>query len=245
MRGIANRIYSIYAMVVFVGLAVFVLIAYIGISWLPEKKRLLGIFRINWVWQQTFCLLTGVRVSVENKQKKDPDTTYIFVANHSNMLDILVAGGSLIHSFRPLAKKELLNIPILGWVFRFMFLPVDRKSVQSRSRSFQRMVEKLNEGISILIFPEGTRNRTPQPLKSFYDGAFRLSAETGVAILPIVILNVRNLQPVNTFRLYPGKITFKYLDPVFPPTDASADSTKLKEMIFQQMYEELEESVTE
>ena len=244
MRGIANRVYSIYAMIVFVGLAVFVLIAYIGISWLPEKKRLLGIFRINWVWQQTFCLLTGVRVSVENKQKKDPDTTYIFVANHSNMLDILVAGGSLIHPFRPLAKKELLNIPILGWVFRFMFLPVDRKSVQSRSKSFQRMVEKLNEGISILIFPEGTRNRTPQPLKSFYDGAFRLSAETGIAILPIVILNVRNLQPVNTFRLYPGKITFKYLDPVFPKADASADSTKLKEMIFQQMYEELEKSVT-
>lgn len=242
MKGFLNRLYSMYALTVFILLAICVLLAYVSISWLPEKKRLLGIYKINWVWQKSWCLLTGVRVQVVDPHKRDPKATYIFVVNHSNMLDILVAGGSIVHPFRPLAKKELLNIPILGWVFRFMFLPVDRKSVQSRSRSFQRMVEKLKEGISILIFPEGTRNRTPEPLKSFYDGAFRLSVETGVPILPVVILNVRNLQPVNTFRLYPGKIQLKYLDPVFPSTQDSDSFPRMKEKIFTSMYTELEKS---
>lgn len=242
MKGFLNRLYSIYAMIVFVFLAIFVLIAYVCISWLPEKKRLLGIYKVNWVWQQTWCLLTGVRVQVVDPHKKDSDTTYIFVVNHSNMLDIMVAGGSIIHPFRPLGKKELLSLPVLGWIFRFMFLPIDRKSVQSRSRSFQRMVDKLNEGVSILIFPEGTRNRTPEPLKSFYDGAFRLSVETGVPLLPVVLLNVRNLQPVNTFRLYPGKIQLKYLDPVYPSPGETDNSSQLKEQIFESMYAELEKS---
>ncbi|MEM6632888.1 MAG: lysophospholipid acyltransferase family protein [Bacteroidota bacterium] len=240
IKNIGNAIYSVYSLVVFFSLAVIALFLYLFIAWLPERKRLVAIFRINSVWQATWCLLTGVRVKVLNPEGRDPSATYVFVANHSNMLDILIAGGSIIHPYRPLAKKELFYIPIMGWVLRFMCLGVDRKSIQNRRRSFQNMIKKLEKGVSILIFPEGTRNRTSEPLKSFYDGAFRLSIETGFPILPIVFLNARSLQPVDTIRLYPGKIFVKYLDPIDPVKEQIAETKALKELAFSRMYAELE-----
>ena len=241
IKNIANAIYSVYSLLVFFSLAVVALILYVFIAWLPERKRLVAIFRINRVWQATWCLLSGVRVKVLNPEGRDPSCTYVFVANHSNMLDILIAGGSIIHPYRPLAKKELFYIPIMGWVLRFMCLGVDRKNMQSRRNSFKKMVKKLEKGVSILIFPEGTRNRTDEPLKSFYDGAFRLSIETGFPILPIVFLNARSLQPVDTIRLYPGKIFVKYLDPIHPSEAQITDAKELKEWVFSRMYAELEE----
>ena len=240
IKNIGNTIYSVYSLVVFFSLAVVALIFYLLISWLPERQRLVAIFRINSVWQAIWCILSGVRVKVLNPEGRDPSATYIFVANHSNMLDILIAGGSIIHPYRPLAKKELFYIPIMGWVLRFMCLGVDRKHMQSRRKSFQEMVKKLKKGISILIFPEGTRNRTDKPLKPFYDGAFKLSIETGFPVLPIVFLNARSLQPVDTIRLYPGKIFVKYLEPVYPAEDQLMNAKVLKELVFSRMYAELQ-----
>jgi len=237
IKRLGNTLYSVYSLTIFFLLAAIVLVFYGLISWMPERKRLLWIYRINYVWQQTWCLLTGVRITVSGSEKCDPDTAYVLVLNHSNMLDILVAGGSIIHPFKPLAKKELFRIPIMGWIFRAMCLGVDRKSVHSRTQSFQRMVGTLQKGISVMIFPEGTRNRTDQPLKSFYNGAFRLAVETQHPILPILLLNVKSLQPVDTIRLYPGRVLLKYLDPIDPQ---GYDLDTLKNEVFQRMYQEIQ-----
>lgn len=92
---------------------------------------------------------------------------------------------------------------------------IDRSSAESRKKGVETLKKLMDdEGISPLIFPEGTRNRTSKPLKEFYDGAFRIAIETQVPIIPVVLLNVDKISPQKTFLLSPGKLYSKFLKPI-------------------------------
>ena len=80
-------------------------------------------------------------------------------------------------SLRPLGKKELLNIPVFGWILRSVAVLVDRSNPESRRKSVERLNKIFKRGISVIIFPEGTTNKTDKPLTPFYDGAFRIAIE--------------------------------------------------------------------
>ena len=98
-----------------------------------------------------------------------------------------------------------------------MFVMVDRSSNESRIKSMERMKEVLKRGISILIFPEGTQNRSGKPLQPFYDGAFRIAIETQRPLLPMVIIGAGKLMPPRKAFVKPGKINIKIL-PEIPTT---------------------------
>lgn len=93
--------------------------------------------------------------------------------------------------FRTLAKRELLKVPIMGFIFKTSGIMVDRSSPESRKASFQRMVEAVTLGESLMIYPEGTQNRTNEQMQPFFDGAFKLAVATQVPILPVVTINTR------------------------------------------------------
>src|SRR5690606_10469658 len=114
--------------------------------------------------------------------------TYIYVSNHTSFLDIPGLTMLLPGQFRPLAKKELLKIPVFGWIAQSAAIIVDRSSPESRKKSIDRLKNFLNAGISILIFAEGTQNRTANILQPFKDGAFRIAVDTQHPVLPIVVL---------------------------------------------------------
>ncbi|RMG75802.1 MAG: 1-acyl-sn-glycerol-3-phosphate acyltransferase, partial [Bacteroidetes bacterium] len=173
------------------------------------------------LWIRSWSLLTGIRFRVEGKEHLQPEQAYVIVPNHSNLLDIPLTGSRIHHPWKCLVKQEILNVPAVGWIIHNIAIPVDRSSKRSRQRSLIAMVRELQKGISILIFPEGTRNRTPQPLKSFYSGAFIIAIKAQKPILPVVITGIRKLQPVDTLLLYPGKVTMTYLEPI--PTEGLTD----------------------
>ena len=108
--------------------------------------------------------------------------------------------------FRPLAKKELLKIPIFGWIASSAAIIVDRSSPESRKRSIEKLKGFLTHQISILIFAEGTQNRTREALQPFKDGAFRIAVDTQQPILPIVVMGAGPLMPPGTIDLKPGVI---------------------------------------
>jgi 1-acyl-sn-glycerol-3-phosphate acyltransferase len=93
------------------------------------------------------------------------------------------------------------------------------------------MVEWMKNGLSLLVFPEGTRNRTPEPTKEFYDGAFKAAIAAGADIAPFVLINIRDLQPVDSSLVMPGKITMRFLDPVTTKGLTEADAPALKEKV--------------
>lgn len=232
-----RALYSFYALAVFFITLIPVLILYLLIAWMPHNKRLRTVYVINFVWIKVWGLLTGIIIRIRGSEHKDPKQTYVFMSNHCNLLDIPMTGSHIQHPFMPLIKKQLLNIPGLGQLFAMTSLPVDRTSQESRQRSFRRMVNAIETHTSILIFPEGTRNRTGKPLKDFYDGGFRLALHTQVPIIPVILLNIRDLQPVDTFWLSPGMMTLQYLPAVPTKGLTDADLPALKEQVHSAMYD--------
>lgn len=129
---------------------------------------------------------------------------------------------------KTIAKVELSRIPIFGLFYKRGSILVNRKSKTSRADSFKKMKEVLKLNMHMCIYPEGTRNKTDQPISDFKDGAFRLATETGVSIIPAVIFNTKNITPPNKgIFLWPGKIQIHFLPEI--PVQQHDDYQLLKE----------------
>ena len=107
---------------------------------------------------------------------------------------------------KPLAKKELLKIPVFGWIATSACVIVDRSSGESRKKSMAKLKKILADGISILLFAEGTQNRSKDLLQPFKDGAFRIAIDMQQPILPLVVVGAGPLMPPGTIDLKPGRI---------------------------------------
>jgi 1-acyl-sn-glycerol-3-phosphate acyltransferase len=237
MKKILSIPYSIYVAVSFFLVLCILLVLFTPLLLIRnDRKRMRIIFWLNklFIWK-IWTNIAFLPVKVEGREKIKEDAVYVFVPNHSNMLDIVYTSSCIDQYYKPLVKKELLSFPVLGLLLRMVSLPVDRQSAESRKSSTQKMIEWLKSGIGLLIFPEGTRNRTPDPVKELYDGAFRVAIEAQASIAPIALINLRGLQPVDSIWFYPGKVTMRFLDPIstkgMTENDIDALRDKARKMI--------------
>jgi 1-acyl-sn-glycerol-3-phosphate acyltransferase len=130
----------------------------------------------------------------------------------------------------------MAGIPIFGFVYRNAVVMVNRKNPEQRQKSVNRLKAVLRQGISIFIFPEGTFNETDAPLKSFYDGAFRIALETNTPIQPLIFPDtVKRLHHKSVFSLSPGKCRAVYLPMVDVSAYAQQDQEALKQAVYNQM----------
>lgn len=151
-------------------------------------------------------MLTFIRYEFHGRENFRKGQSYIFVSNHTSFLDLPGLRLLIPGEFRPLAKKELLKIPVFGLIARGATVIVDRSSGESRKRSLDKLKKTLAEGISILLFAEGTQNRSKEVLQPFKDGAFRLAIDTQMPLLPMVVIGAGPLMPPGTINLRPGRI---------------------------------------
>ena len=169
------------------------------------------------LWAWTFSKLNFIPYRIHGKENITPGKAYIYISNHTSYLDIPGVCLTVPTQIRMLAKKELLSLPVLGWIIQHASVMVDRSSNESRIKSMDRLKEVLSRGISILIFPEGTQNRSGKPLQPFYDGAFRIAIETQRPLLPMVIVGAGKLMPPKKASVKPGKINIT-IHPEIPTT---------------------------
>jgi 1-acyl-sn-glycerol-3-phosphate acyltransferase len=177
-----------------------------------------------YLWSWIFSKLTFIRYKFYGRDKIKRDKSYIFVSNHTSFLDIPGIRMIIPGQFRPLAKKELKKIPVFGWIASAATIIVDRSSHESRKRSIDLLKQYLKQGISILIFVEGTQNRTKEVLQPFHDGAFRIAIDTQQPILPMVVVGAGPLMPPGTINLRPGLIRI-YVGDEIPTTGLTTDNT--------------------
>src|SRR5688500_3370723 len=141
-----------------------------------------------YLWSWIFSMLTFIRYDFYGRENFRKGQSYIYVSNHTSFLDIpglwMITPGEK----KPLAKKELLKIPVFGWIARSAAVIVDRSSGESRKKSMDKLKRILSSGTSILLFAEGTQNRSKEPLQPFKDGAFRIAIDTQQPILPMVVV---------------------------------------------------------
>ncbi len=204
-RLIFQKLYLVWVLIVF---SVFMLIYLPGIL-IPfifgDKAAALS-FKFLKLWSWTFSKLNFIPYRIAGRENIDKTKSYIYVCNHTSYLDIPGITLTIPTQFRPLAKKELKRIPVFGWIAQSACVIVDRSSNESRRKSMEHLKEILSMGISIVIFPEGTQNRTTSRLQPFYDGAFRIAIETQQPIIPIVVLNAGKLMPPHKIHIEPGTI---------------------------------------
>lgn len=215
MRKFFGALFIVYGLVLFFSVMFIVLPFIIITSFIPNKYGATIPFFFLRIWAGVFSIFSLFFYKVIGKEKIDTTQPYIYVANHGSYLDSTSVVLATPSAFKPLGKIEMSKIPIFGFIYSRVVVMVDRRTKESRTESVEKLKQVLKNGISILIFPEGTMNRTDKPLKDFYDGAFRIAIETQTPIAPFVVLNAKNLMPRNNpLMIRPGIMKIIFTDPI-------------------------------
>jgi 1-acyl-sn-glycerol-3-phosphate acyltransferase len=233
-------VYCIYAFVLFVAIMLlffpFVLIA----SFFGKIRGGNMIFRICMLWADIWFPLIFIFPKRLYEAPHDKTKQYIFVLNHISLLDATVLPKVFRQPVRPLGKVEISRVPLFGFIYKKSIVTVDRSNAVNRAQSIRILESIINKGISVLFFPEGTYNETHQPLKNFYNGAFRVAIETQTPVKPVLFLDTYDrLQYAKAFSLTPGKCRIIFLDEIPVTGLRVGDTNKLKEKVFEIMEKKL------
>jgi 1-acyl-sn-glycerol-3-phosphate acyltransferase len=178
----------------------------------------------------------GCRIQVEGREKIASQTPYVLVANHQSAADIM-ALSALDVPFKWISKKENFRIPCIGWnMYLNGYLSVEPGQPQRVHRTMERCRGWLKRGVSVLWFPEGTRSFTGELLR-FRGGAFRLAAECGCAVVPIVVEGTVDVYRGWRVAAFPGRILIRVLEPV-PLAEAGGTADGLRELAWDRMKQE-------
>lgn len=151
----------------------------------------------------------GFKIKIEARQIPDKQKSYMFIANHTSMADIMLMLASVKNAFVFVGKKELAKIPLFGFFYKRTCILVDRSSVKSRQAVFLRAQRRLKSGLSICIFPEGGIPDEYIMLDEFKDGAFRLAINHHIPVVPITFLDNKKRFSYTFFSGGPGRMRVK------------------------------------
>ena len=237
---IFGRIWATWALVLFIASLLIAILFYLPCFLLEDPKKARLHRTVSKIWMIFY--LNGILCPIRTKGKEnfEDDTNYVVVCNHNSLMDVPVSTPFMPRANKTIAKKSFTKVPIFGWVYRFGTVLVDRNSDASRRKSFEEMKRMLRIGLDMVIYPEGTRNRSNKPLKEFYDGAFRLAIDTKKPILPAILFHTKKVLPANKFfYLIPHKLEMHFL----PAVSVENISTKeLKEKVFKIMWDYYEQN---
>jgi 1-acyl-sn-glycerol-3-phosphate acyltransferase len=212
----------------------FLFVSILKESWYPY------FFRLARIWAKGILFGMGFYRKVVLDQEIIPDQSYMFVANHTSMTDIMLMLAVVKNPFVFVGKKELVKIPLFGFFYKRTCILVDRDNPKSRLEVFDRAQKRINQGLSICIFPEG---KVPDDesvvLDEFKDGAFRLAIEHQLPIVPLVFADNKARLSYTFFSGSPGKMRVRIL-PFIETASKTLDDRKIvREQARTVIYNEL------
>ncbi len=224
---------------IFFGLSSSLLIVGAFLIWLftilfDKRLKMLHLYTLFWsslyLW-----VVPGWRVKVLNRHKIDPKETYVMVSNHQSQIDILVLSNLFTH-FKWVSKIEAFKIPIIGWnMYMNNYIPIKRGDKKSIARMMSLCNKAIQNGNSLMIFPEGTRSKTGK-LRTFKTGAFSIALSNKVTILPIAISGTRKVLPKDTLMFTSRcDMEVRILDPIPYQEFQHLDEESLAEEIRQRI----------
>jgi 1-acyl-sn-glycerol-3-phosphate acyltransferase len=173
-------------------------------------------------WSRLILVTTGVHVDVSGRERLDANRAYVFVANHQSIYDIPIVFWSLSYQIRIIAKESLGRFPFLGWHLRRTgHMLVDRRR-PDRAALFGRASTLMKQGLSLIVFPEGTRSRDGR-VAAFKGGSFYLALEAGLPVVPISIVGSRHVMLKGRLAAYPGHVKLIVHEPIDTSALAATD----------------------
>ncbi|MCK5344252.1 MAG: 1-acyl-sn-glycerol-3-phosphate acyltransferase, partial [Candidatus Heimdallarchaeota archaeon] len=177
--------------------------------------------------------------------KIDREKNYIFIGNHKSHFDVLAVFSVLPLTARFMAKKELYKIPVFGWALTATgTIKIDRSNREQSIKSMNNAVERIKRGVSIVVFPEGTRINDDN-ISSFKKGGFVLAIKGGIPIVPISISGSRFILPKHSGRVHAGKIKIVFDDPASTKEYSYQDREKLIEKVRNNIIKNFEKHYNE
>ena len=233
-----RRLHTYYGLAIFgVLFILFFPLLFIPILF-PKQFHLVGI--LNRWWAKSLFIFTFLPYQVECKTKLDSKRQYIFCPNHFSYLDIPTLGLNPVNSIF-VGKSEMEKIPWFGYMYRKLHITVDRNSLKSKFNTLQRSMDAIDEGKSLVIYPEGGII-TPQPprLAKFKDGAFRAAIQKQIPIVPVTIpYNWLILPDEKDLLLKPGRIKIIFHEPIETSGMSLVETDSLREKVYQAIDNEL------
>jgi len=179
----------------------------------PFDRRGRTIHRYARLWGQIALLASRVKVNtagIDNLQ----EGPYIFMSNHQGSYDIFALLGHLPFQFKWLVKKELFSVPFLGWTMAAAgYISVDREGTRDTLEAMNKAAQRIREGMSVVIFPEGSRS-SDGSIQPFKKGGFTLAIKSGVPIVPVSISGSREIMPKDRLTARSGEIRIKIDRPI-------------------------------
>ncbi|RKE98881.1 lysophospholipid acyltransferase family protein [Ichthyenterobacterium magnum] len=172
-------------------------------SWYPF------FFKLARFWAKFILVGMGFNTKIKREQIPEPNKSYMFVANHTSMADIMLMLVAVKNPFVFVGKKELAKIPLFGFFYKRTSILVDRSSAKSRQAVFLRAQRRLKQGMSICIFPEGGVPEEQIALDKFKDGAFRMAINHQIQIVPITFIDNKKRFSYTFFSGGPGRMRVK------------------------------------
>ncbi len=233
-----RRLHTYYGLAIFgVLFILFFPLLFIPILF-PKQFHLVGI--LNRWWAKSLFIFTFLPYQVECKTKLDSKRQYIFCPNHFSYLDIPTLGLNPVNSIF-VGKSEMEKIPWFGYMYRKLHITVNRNSLKSKFNTLQRSMDAIDEGKSLVIYPEGGII-TPQPprLAKFKDGAFRAAIQKQIPIVPVTIPNNWLILPdEKDLLLKPGRIKIIFHEPIETSGMSLTETDSLREKVYQTIDNEL------
>ncbi len=179
----------------------------------PFSKTVNGVIRL---WAKGILWVSGVGLTVHGLENLEPMQPYIFISNHQSAFDILAHVASIPGTVRFIAKQELFRIPIFAQGMRTVgMIPIDRGNSEKARASLNKAIKILKNGVSVIIYPEGTRSPNGE-IKPFKKGGFILALKSGLPIVPTVISGSMHILKKKSFHVNRGHIHVYFLPPVDP-----------------------------
>lgn len=234
---IVRAIYTAYGVIVFTALFLLSLPLLAIPMYAPSQYKLTGI--VNRWWARLLFFFIAIPVSAEYRAKLDPRKKYIFCSNHFSYLDIPTL-GLVRHNTIFVGKTGIERIPLFGHMYGRLHITVDRSKLKSRYESLRRSMDAIDEGKSLVIFPEGGIVTKKDPVMSkFKDGAFRVAIEKQIAIVPVTIPYNWIILPPDQFLLRWHKLKVIFHEPLETAGLTLADVDSVKQKLFSIIDHEL------
>ena len=171
---------------------------------------------VKWAFN-VILFLTGVKVTVLGEENVPKDQAVLYVANHRSYFDILLTYVRVPRITGYVSKIEVQRVPLLrNWMRNLHCLFLDRKDIKQGLQTILAGIDKLKSGISMCIFPEGTRNKENDTFLPFHGGSFKLAEKSGCPIIPIALNNVADIFEDHSPKIKKTHVVIEYGKPIYP-----------------------------
>lgn len=191
-------------------------------------------FKMARIWAKTILFGMGFYYKIEKEQELEDGKSYMLIANHTSMIDIMLMLATIRKPFVFVGKQELVKIPLFGFFYKRTCILVDRSSSRSKHGVFDRAQKRINQGLSICIFPEGgVPDDESILLDTFKDGAFRLAIDHQLPIVPIAFADNKEHFSYTFLSGSPGLLRTKILPFIETEGKTMADKNNLRDQSWQ------------